>query len=147
MELSTVVVVWLAFAILTSIVAASKGRSGFGWLLLSLAFGFFALLAVALMPGSQKEAATPQGERDCPFCAERIKVAAVKCRHCGSEIEKPKSEPLPAFFTRPEGVGINDHIDTFCKHFGAARVGDRFFCRGNAFGSFVEFENWVREQQ
>lgn len=24
--------------------------------------------------------------RDCPFCAEPIKVAAVKCKHCGSNV-------------------------------------------------------------
>ncbi len=25
-------------------------------------------------------------ERDCPFCAEPIKRAAVRCKHCGSEL-------------------------------------------------------------
>lgn len=38
--------------------------------------------------------------RACPICAETIKCAAVKCRHCGSEIEcvsndvRPIAEPI-----------------------------------------------------
>ncbi|WP_203529686.1 hypothetical protein [Pseudodesulfovibrio sp. JC047] len=35
--------------------------------------------------------ADPEGlysdERECPFCAELIKKKAVKCKHCGSDIE------------------------------------------------------------
>ena len=30
-------------------------------------------------------------EKDCPFCAEKIKYAAIKCKHCGADIEPPSS--------------------------------------------------------
>jgi len=31
--------------------------------------------------------ALPQGQRLCPFCAEPIRVEAIKCKHCGSKVE------------------------------------------------------------
>lgn len=32
--------------------------------------------------------------RDCPFCAETIKKAAVKCKHCGADIEPARAPRL-----------------------------------------------------
>ena len=37
------------------------------------------------------EAPLMDAEKDCPFCAERIKAAAIKCKHCGSEIPATQS--------------------------------------------------------
>lgn len=34
-------------------------------------------------------------ERACPFCAETIKKAAVKCKHCGADVPKDESSPRP----------------------------------------------------
>lgn len=41
--------------------------------------------------------------RDCPFCAEKIKCAAIKCKHCGAEVESAanqldQSEPVKRLF-------------------------------------------------
>lgn len=38
--------------------------------------------------GDNSTSTTPK-LRKCPFCAEEIKVEAVKCKHCGSEVTAP----------------------------------------------------------
>lgn len=43
-------VIWFACGLLAAIIAASKGRNFFGWLILGLLFGIFALIAAAFMP-------------------------------------------------------------------------------------------------
>lgn len=35
----------------------------------------------------------PVETKDCPFCAEKVRFSAVKCRHCGSALPGPD---LPA---------------------------------------------------
>lgn len=37
---------------------------------------------------------SPTAERTCPLCAETIKMAAVKCKHCGADVEAVEPPPL-----------------------------------------------------
>ncbi|MDD5176762.1 MAG: superinfection immunity protein [Sterolibacterium sp.] len=37
---------------------------------------------------------SPSATRACPFCAEEIKIEAIKCKHCGSDIPAPQGEPM-----------------------------------------------------
>ena len=45
-----ILIIWLGCSIGAAAVAAGKGRSGIGWLLLGLLFGIFALIIVACLP-------------------------------------------------------------------------------------------------
>lgn len=76
---------WIACGVFAAIIAASKGRSFFAWLILGFFFGIFALLAAGFMP-TREHGVIQEQERECPYCAEKIKAGAVVCRYCGHDV-------------------------------------------------------------
>lgn len=38
-------------------------------------------------PSAETVSADDEGMRACPYCAEPIRAAAIKCKHCGSELK------------------------------------------------------------
>lgn len=82
------VVGWFIFALLPAIIAPSRGRSGFGWFLVSLLISpLFGLILVLALPSRAKVPADKDRQygrvKDCPQCAETVKRAAKVCRFCG----------------------------------------------------------------
>lgn len=79
--------------------------------------------------------ASPQqsDERPCPFCAESIKKAAVKCRHCHSEVtaiavEPPPDTPAQLFAPRVLGKMPLADGDMECKNCNKHIPKDAFSC-------------------
>jgi hypothetical protein len=71
--------------------ADSRGRSGFGFFLLSLALTPVIGLAVALIMGRSALAEEDRGLnygdlKRCPTCDETVRAKACICRHCGHEL-------------------------------------------------------------
>lgn len=83
---------WLVLAIVVAIVAAARGRSGFGWFFIALLISPIISFIVLALLGRTAEPASPEPfrrMRRCPFCAEDILAEAVRCKHCGSDIPPP----------------------------------------------------------
>jgi len=70
---------YLGFSIAIGIWASKRGRSGFGWGLLSLVISplIAGILIVVMNNNAQIR---------CWQCAELILKQAIKCKHCGAEI-------------------------------------------------------------
>lgn len=52
----------------------------------------------------------PGDSKTCPFCAETIRKAAVKCRFCGSDLAGPAAGPAPGTCPPEEKDRIRRHL-------------------------------------
>lgn len=80
---------WIVLALVVGVLAAGRGRKGFGWTILAclisppLAAAF--LLAIADRSPHAREPVA-QTHTDCPHCEGRILREARVCRHCGADV-------------------------------------------------------------
>ncbi len=90
---------WFLCAIAVGIWADKRGRSGFGWFVLSVLIS--PLLGAIFLAVTKNLAAPDQaGPTDltharCPACAEHVLPQAKVCKHCGSALT-----PDPSFEER-----------------------------------------------
>jgi hypothetical protein len=98
--------IWIVCAVVTAIIASSKGRSGLGWFLIGAVLGIFGIVLIACLPAlpgyggdpattlrnvaigtSNKQAPAMRAMKLCPDCAEEVKADARVCRFCRHEFE------------------------------------------------------------
>jgi tRNA(Ile2) C34 agmatinyltransferase TiaS len=85
------IVLWFMLAIVAGVIAANKGRSGFGFFLLAIVLSpLIGIIAAAAAKSNvtniEKEQIESGDARTCPHCAEVIKLAAKVCKHCGRDV-------------------------------------------------------------
>jgi uncharacterized protein (DUF983 family) len=109
---------WLLFAAIVGVAASSRGRSGFGWFLLSILISpLLGLILVLVIPNkaaravarlaSDAQAAVQAAQAGvepitdathtrCPDCREWVRRDALVCKHCHRKLEPT---PIPDFAT------------------------------------------------
>lgn len=91
-----IALLWFFGSVTVATVANNRGRSVFGWLVLSLAFSpllsglaLFALPKVgtaALPVDEMGNPISPDSHVRCPDCRELVRRDARKCKHCGTAL-------------------------------------------------------------
>jgi hypothetical protein len=90
------IVTWGVCAIFTAMIAAIKGRSIMGWLLLGVVFGILAFVLVCALPARQKSM-FPSGpgtinlekQVKCEHCGNNNSAGRQYCQACGWQLSVP----------------------------------------------------------
>ena len=81
---------WIACAVITGIIATSKGRDSRHWGLWGLLLGPLGILVAAVLAPDQQElarrAAAWGDVRKCPGCGDLVGHEAASCEVCGASL-------------------------------------------------------------
>ena len=87
-------ILWLILGIIPAVVAASKGRSFFLWLLYGLLIWPIALVHIIVVP-DPAEIEDGRNRERCPFCSEQILKTAIVCPNCQRDLPEQWSDQYP----------------------------------------------------
>ncbi|WP_236263034.1 zinc ribbon domain-containing protein [Pantoea sp. S62] len=90
-------------------IAKGKGRNFFEWWIYGALLFIVALIHSLCIGKDYKAIAQSQindGLVKCPFCAEPIKPEAIKCKHCGSDVERTATQVASPFDSKSDGTKI-----------------------------------------
>lgn len=98
--------------------------------------------------GGAPAAAASAAMKRCPFCAEEIRVEAVKCKHCGSMLPQERA-PIDPEIEALRKKGITLYTVAFVVHIVAglmARMGYETRVISNGFFAYtIQEETWVHD--
>jgi hypothetical protein len=80
---------WFFFAIVVAVIATNRGRSGFGWFLLSVFISpLLSVILVLALKNLKDEENSPNSNTHvkCPDCKELVFKEASVCKHCGCKL-------------------------------------------------------------
>lgn len=93
MDILLWILVFVFSFVLSGVLAARRGRSVIGFLLISLLLSPLISIVVVLLVGKSEKGmerkALANGYKKCPACAELVRREAKICKHCGTEFEAP----------------------------------------------------------